>query len=158
AQALRHGRLFLDVVLLRFAQVHDPANTFRLQSRELLARRLPARGDLSVHATELVNIAGGRSGRAVACHDERGTKAQARSLHGTYVAIRSDPDLIPTRPTHQRAIRRPAINFPSWMRRKWPMTLGPPVRLGKRKGTARSLRYRYCSSSAAKRVDGDTGG
>src|SRR5262245_30499070 len=99
AQVLRHGRLFLDVVLLRFAQVHDPANTFRLQSRELLARRLPARGDLSVHAKELVNIARGRSGQAAACHDECRTKAQARSLHGTSVAIRSDPDLIPTRPT-----------------------------------------------------------
>src|SRR5262249_19586308 len=90
AQVLRHGRLFLDVVLLRFAQVHDPANTFRLKSRELLARRLPARGDLSVHAKELVNIAGGRSGQAVACHDECRTKDQAHSLHGTSVAIRSD--------------------------------------------------------------------
>src|SRR5262245_21007602 len=124
AQALRHGRLFLDVVLLRFAQVHDPANTFRLKSRELLARRLPARGDLSVHAKELVNIAGGRSGQAVACHDECRTKDQARTLHGTSLVIRSDPDLIPTRPTHQRAIRRPAaLLTPPWMRRKWPMTI-----------------------------------
>src|SRR5262245_52081269 len=136
AQVLRHGRLFLDVVLLRFAQVHDPANTFRLQSRELLARRLPARGDLSVHAKELVNIARGRSGQGVACHDECRTKDQARSLHGTSVAIRSDTNLIPTRPTHQRAIRRPekASLTPVDETKMTDDLFANPVRLGSGRG------------------------